>query len=98
MGALRLRALILGLLVVADGRHVGHVGGDGLDLAHELVPDATVVLRRFIGQFHPKLLNFNFFIVQALLVTVTSFGVSENPITVTVLDPKKDLIIMKIIV
>ena len=31
--------------MVADGRHVGDVGGDGLDLAHELVTDATVVLK-----------------------------------------------------
>ena len=43
--------------MVSDGRHVGDVGGDGLDLPHELVPDASVVLkpserRNSLGSLH----------------------------------------------
>ena len=36
---------ILFILMITNTSHVRDIGGDGLNLPHELIPDATVVLK-----------------------------------------------------
>ena len=67
------RAYSLGRFVVARTGHVGNVGGDGLDLSHELIADPRIVLRNdaYLASWHQIIVHHNMKMALSRLPTLT---------------------------